>query len=102
MLNVTSLQIVKPSKGNDPAIATPVNQTSMKKLLSTLTLALAFSAITFAAGPPVNEVCPVCGKTARLIFRSDVKGQHIIFFSADCKDKFDKAPGKYKVTPKKE
>lgn len=74
----------------------------MKKLLSTLTLILAFSAVTFAAGPPVNEVCPVCGKNARLIFRSTYKDKHVIFFSADCKDKFDKSPEKYKITPKKE
>jgi len=74
----------------------------MKKLLSSLALVLAFSSVTFAAGPPVNDVCPVCGKNARLIFRTTYKGQHVIFFSADCKDKFEKSPEKYKVTPKKD
>jgi YHS domain-containing protein len=50
----------------------------------------------------VNDVCPVCGKAGRLIFRSEYNGQHVIFHTADCKDKFDKNPGKYKITPKKD
>lgn len=73
----------------------------MKKLLSTLTLVLAFSGLSMAS-TPVNDVCPVCGKNARMIFRSIVKGQHVIFFSVDCKEKFEKNPGNYKVTLKKD
>ena len=61
----------------------------MKALLSTLALTFALSGI-LQAGPPVNEVCPVCGKNARLIFRSN----------AECKDKFDKSPGSYQVKKK--
>jgi YHS domain-containing protein len=74
----------------------------MNRILSTLAILVSFPIIAFAAGPPVNDVCPVCGKNARLIFRSDYKGQHVIFHSADCKDKFDKNPEKYRVTPKKD
>lgn len=72
----------------------------MKALLSTLALAL-FAAVSLNAAEPVNEKCPVCGKGARLIYRTNHKGQHIIFFSAECKDKFEKSPDKYKVDPKK-
>lgn len=56
----------------------------------------------FAANkPPVNEKCPVCGKDGRLIFHSVVKAERIIFATAECKDKFDKAPaGKYPVKKK--
>jgi len=70
----------------------------MKSILLTLGAILATSTLTFAAGP-VNDVCPVCGKGARLIFRTTYKGQHVIFFSADCKDKFEKNPGRYTVKP---
>ncbi len=67
---------------------------------------LAAATITLGAGvfaanqPPVNEKCPVCGKDGRLIFHSEVKGERIIFDTAVCKDKFDKAPGKYTVAKK--
>jgi len=73
----------------------------MKTRLSILLLAFALAGSSFA-GQPVNDVCPVCGKTGRLIFRSEYKGQHVIFHTADCKDKFDKSPEKYKITPKKD
>jgi hypothetical protein len=72
----------------------------MKALLCTLALTL-LAAASLNAAEPVNEKCPVCGKGARLIFRTNHKSQHIIFFSADCKDKFEKSPDKYKVEPKK-
>ncbi len=63
--------------------------------------AVTLGATLFAANtPPVNEKCPVCGKDGRLIFHSEVKGERIIFDLAACKDKFDKAPGKYKVVKK--
>lgn len=63
--------------------------------------AITLGATVFAANtPPVNEKCPVCGKDGRLIFHSEVKGERIIFDSAVCKDKFDKAPGKYMVKKK--
>lgn len=72
----------------------------MKALITTCALAL-LAAASLSAAEPVNEKCPVCGKGARLIYRTNHQGQHIIFFSADCKDKFEKTPGKYKVEPKK-
>jgi YHS domain-containing protein len=72
----------------------------MKALFTTLALAL-FAAASLNAAEPVNEKCPVCGKSARLIFRTNYKGQHILFASADCKDKFEKTPDKFKVEPKK-
>jgi YHS domain-containing protein len=76
----------------------------MKTLLSTLLLAFALCGSTvFADAPtPVNDVCPICGKAGRLIYRSNYKGQHVIFHTAECKDKFDKNPGGFKVTPKKD
>lgn len=71
----------------------------MKTLLSVLAVAGAFAVNAVAAPLPVaNEVCPVCGKTAKLVYHSDVKGQRVIFASGACKDKFDKAPGRYRVT----
>lgn len=69
----------------------------MKTLFSILAITLIAAA---AQAVPVNETCPVCGKTARLIFRTKHNGQHIIFFSADCMEKFTKAPSSYKVKAK--
>ena len=64
--------------------------------------AIALGVSVFAANtPPVNEECPVCHKDGRLIFHSEVKGERIIFNTAGCKDKFDKAPGKFPVKKKK-
>ncbi len=72
----------------------------MKALLSTLAIALAFAGFA-QAGPPVNEKCPVCGKNARLIFHSNApNGDRVILATAECKEKFDKNPGGYKVTKK--
>ncbi len=68
----------------------------MKPLLSILTLSLALTLISFGK-EPVNEKCPVCDKTIKLIFHSNYKGQRVAFATADCKDKFDKAPEKYPV-----
>ncbi len=71
---------------------------TMKVLFSII----AFSFLTAASiqAVPVNETCPVCGKTARLIFRTKHNGEHIIFQSADCMEKFTKSPSSYKVKPK--
>lgn len=72
----------------------------MKTLLAILAVSFAAS-ITASAAEPVNDKCPVCGKAVRLIFHSnDSKGQRVAFDNADCKDKFDKSPGKYTVKPK--
>lgn len=71
----------------------------MKTMLSLLTLILATTALH--AVEPVNDKCPVCGKNGRLIFHSNHNGQRIIFDTSDCKDKFDKTPGSFKVVPKK-
>lgn len=73
----------------------------MKALTTCLSFALMLSGLAFAGGPPVNDNCPVCGKAARLIYRTTHKGENVIFDSADCKDKFEKSPDKYKVAPKK-
>lgn len=72
----------------------------MKSLLHILALTLALGGILNAV-EPVNDKCPVCGKNGRLIFHSNHKGERIIFDTGDCKDKFDKAPASFKVTPKK-
>ena len=73
----------------------------MKTLLAiaAVTLSIAGSAIS-APQEPVNDKCPVCGKTPRLIFHSNSQKGRVIFYSADCKDKFDKSPTKYTVKPK--
>ncbi len=71
----------------------------MKTLFSVLLASIAL--VTFApAIEPVNDKCPVCSKQIRLIFHSNFKEQRVAFFSADCKDKFDKSPTKYTVKPK--
>jgi YHS domain-containing protein len=73
----------------------------MKAILAFCALAFTFSVTSFAENkPPYNEKCPVCGKDAHLPFWTTKDGKRIIFATADCKDKFGKNPGKYKVTPK--
>jgi YHS domain-containing protein len=72
----------------------------MKTLFAILAVSFAIASVA-PATEPINDKCPVCGKTIRLIFHSnDSKGQRVAFATADCKDKFDKAPGKYTVKPK--
>jgi YHS domain-containing protein len=78
-------------------MADPKPLLPMKTLLSILAISLT---ATLAQATPVNDKCPVCDKTARLIFRTKHNGQHIIFFSADCMEKFTKSPSSYKVKPK--
>ena len=78
----------------------PSTHTTMKALLFTVSLTLALTSLV-QAGPPVNEVCPVCGKNARLIFRTNApNGDRVIFATSECKDKFEKNPGGFKVTKK--
>ena len=73
----------------------------MKTILAICTLAFAFSATAFAENqPPYNEKCPVCGKDGHLPYWTTKDGKRIIFSSGDCKDKFMKNPGKYKITPR--
>ncbi len=73
----------------------------MRTLLATLAVSFAIAgSVMSAPQEPVNDKCPVCGKTPRLIFHSNTPQGRVIFFSADCKDKFDKSPGKYTVKPK--
>jgi len=72
----------------------------MKPLFSILAVSLALTFIS-SGTEPVNDKCPVCDKTIKLIFHSkDPKGQRVAFATADCKDKFDKAPEKYPVKAK--
>lgn len=73
----------------------------MKTLFTSLAIALALVSAANAGGPPVNDNCPVCGKAGRLIYRTSHKGENVIFDTAECKEKFEKSPDKYKVTPKK-
>ena len=84
---------------NTAAIRHYPTPTTMKTLLTLFVLTLSLPAT--AAEPPMNTVCPVCQKDARLIFRSNTKdGKRVIFATAECKEKFDKTPGKYQVKPK--
>ena len=72
----------------------------MKTLFAILAVSFAIAS-TAPAIEPINDKCPVCGKTIRLIFHSnDSKGQRVAFATADCKDKYDNAPGKYTPKPK--
>lgn len=71
----------------------------MKTLLTILTVSFAIAS-TAPAVEPVNDKCPVCGKTVRLIFHSNSSKGRVAFASADCKDKFDKSPTKYTIKPK--
>jgi hypothetical protein len=74
---------------------------TMRTLLATLAASFVLAGAAMAAPQePVNDKCPVCGKTARLIFHSNAPQGRVIFFSGECKDKFDKSPGKYQVKPK--
>ena len=72
----------------------------MKKILALLALAVSLTSHGVAADMPVNSECPVCHKDARLIFRSNTKDGRVIFATAECKEKFDKTPGKYQVKKK--
>ena len=73
----------------------------MKALFATLAIAFTLSGTVFSAPQePINDKCPVCGKTPRLIFHSNTAQGRVIFFSGDCKDKFDKSPTKYPVKAK--
>ena len=72
----------------------------MKALLFTVSLTLALTGFV-QAGAPVNEKCPVCGKGARLIFHANApNGDRVIFATAECKDKFEKSAGSFKVEKK--
>jgi YHS domain-containing protein len=72
----------------------------MKTLLTLLALTASMTFNSLAADMPVNTECPVCHKDARLIFRSNTKDGRVIFATAECKEKFDKTPGKYQVKKK--
>jgi YHS domain-containing protein len=73
----------------------------MKTLFSLLAITAALTLNSLAADAPINTECPVCHKDARLIFRSNTKdGKRVIFATAECKEKFDKSPGKFQVKPK--
>lgn len=72
----------------------------MKTLLSLLALTATLT-LPLTAAEPINAECPVCHKDVRLIFHSTTKdGKRVAFTTAECKGKFDKAPGKYQVKPK--
>jgi YHS domain-containing protein len=71
----------------------------MKTLFTVLAASLALATLA-PATEPVNDKCPVCSKTVRLIFHSNVDGKRVAFGSADCKKKFDLAPTKYAVVAK--
>ena len=73
----------------------------MKTLFSLLAITAALTLNSLAADAPINTECPVCHKDARLIFRSNTKdGKRVIFATAECKEKYDKSPGKFQVKPK--
>lgn len=71
----------------------------MKTFLSVLSAVFALSLSAHAAAvTPVNDECPVCKKAIRLIFKSEQKDHTWVFFATkECKAKFDKSPGAFKV-----
>ncbi len=70
----------------------------MKTILTTLIVSLGLSLAAYA-DKPINDggECPVCRKTPRLIFWSQTREGRVAFCSKECKAKFDKNPGSYKV-----
>lgn len=75
----------------------------MKVLLPILLLSLVSLTAVFAkGGPPINDICPVDGKAARVIYRVFEDKGTIIFCCASCLDDYKKNPNRYKVIPKVE
>ena len=71
----------------------------MKTLIAILALSFVITG-TASAVEPINDKCPVCEKTVRLIFHVNTPKGRVAFATADCMDKFAKTPGKYTVKPK--
>ena len=72
----------------------------MKTLLTILISSAVVAGLAQAGNGPVNDHCPVCGKPARLIYRTTTtKGDRVIFDTSECQEKFQKAPNSFKVTP---
>ena len=70
----------------------------MKSFLSVVTAVLALGLSAQAASvTPINDECPVCKKAVRLIFKSQTREGWVFFASKECKAKFDKSPGSFKV-----
>ncbi len=70
----------------------------MKSFFSVLS-AVAMLGITLHAASvtPLNDECPVDKKGIRLIFKSQSREGWVFFCSKECKAKFDKSPGSFKV-----
>jgi transposase-like protein len=69
----------------------------MKSFLAVLTAVFALGLTAQAVEVPINEQCPVCKKDARLIFYTKTKDGRVAFATKECKAKFDKSPGSFKV-----
>lgn len=71
---------------------------SMKTIISSLLFLTIALSTAMAVDAPVNDECPVCHKAARLIFWSKTREGRVAFATKECKAKFDKAPGSFKIT----
>lgn len=75
----------------------------MKTLLPFLLLTFVSLTAVFAkGGPPINDLCPVDGKAARVIYRVFEEKGTVIFCCATCLDTYQKNPNRFTVKPKVE
>ncbi|MBB5037489.1 hypothetical protein [Prosthecobacter dejongeii] len=75
----------------------------MKALLPILLLTcVSLTAVFAKGGPPINDVCPVDGKAARVIYRIFEEKGPVIFCCATCLDTYRKNPNRFTVKPKAE
>jgi len=71
----------------------------MKATLVPLLLSL-LTATTLLTAWPINDVCPVDGKSARPIYRVKSPQGFIAFCCSDCMSAFERSPSKYTVKKK--
>ncbi len=73
----------------------------MKALLPALLLSvIGITAVFAKGGPPINDVCPVDQKAARMIYRTFTDQGTVIFCCATCLDNYQKNPGRFPVKAK--
>jgi hypothetical protein len=71
----------------------------MKATLVPLLLSL-LTATPLLTAWPINDVCPVDGKSARPIYRVKSPQGFIAFCCSDCMSAFERSPSKYTVEKK--
>lgn len=75
----------------------------MKAFLPALLVAVFSVGAVFAkSGLPVNDLCPVDGKTVRIIYRLFTDQGNVAFCCVECLETFKKNPNRFTVKPKVE